>query len=326
MSLAIITTTNEGNILAADSLETYKNAIGDIREGSDSRMKMFQLNRTVGAVACGISFLENRNIQQHIEAFKDSHKLAGLPVAEIAEKLYDYFFEKYKSMVEKSVETHTKDLKDLGARDIESNINLECVEITYKNAEGKPGKENFCHPILEFLVAGHDADGTNHIHKLTIPDPKEKNGILEKLNGDQCGATWIGQTDVLVRIIRGWSPEIKRIKALEELPDKREEELIKEIDDQEYLINWATMTIQDAIEFSTLAIKTTESIQKITDGTWQKPGSSPGVGGPIDIAVITPKKGFVWIQKKKIQTTNGDVDLDQFPDIKRTQAVNPDWR
>lgn len=326
MSLAIITTTNEGNILAADSLETYKNAIGDIREGSGSRMKMFKLNRSVGAVACGISFLDNKNIQQHIEYLKTRKNLEDLSVSAITEKVYDYFLEKYQDMVKKSEEKHVKDLKDHGGTDIVSEIKLECVEIKYKDGTGKEASERFCHPILEILVAGNDPGGMNHVYKITIPDPKEKNGITLKLTADQCGATWIGQTDVLVRIIRGWSPEIKHIRAIEEMPDKREEELMQAIDDQEYLINWATMTIQDAVEFATLAIKTTESIQKITDGTWQKPGSSPGVGGPIDIAVITPKKGFVWVEKKKIKTTSGEVDLDLIPDIPTIKYPNPDWR
>jgi hypothetical protein len=67
MSLAIIVTTNEGNVIAADSMETYRNAIGDSRMGSENRMKLFQLNKKVGAVACGISFLENKNILQELE-------------------------------------------------------------------------------------------------------------------------------------------------------------------------------------------------------------------------------------------------------------------
>jgi hypothetical protein len=95
----------------------------------------------------------------------------------------------------------------------------------------------------------------------------------------------------------------------------KKDDIIKELNDQEYLINWGTMTIQDAAEFSSLAIKTTEAIQKITDGTWQKPGSSPGVGGEVDIAVTTPEKGFVWIKKKKIHIDGTEVDLDKLPDI-----------
>ena len=97
MSLAIVTTTNEGNILAADSMETYRNSIGDTREGSQTRMKLFQLNSRIGAVACGLSFLENRNIQQHIQEFKKLHELDGLMVKDVVSNLYDYFFEKYDS-------------------------------------------------------------------------------------------------------------------------------------------------------------------------------------------------------------------------------------
>ena len=50
MSLAIITTTNEGNILAADSMETYRNAMGDTREGSMTSMKFFQISSRVGTL------------------------------------------------------------------------------------------------------------------------------------------------------------------------------------------------------------------------------------------------------------------------------------
>ena len=80
------------------------------------------------------------------------------------------------------------------------------------------------------------------------------------------------------------------------------------------------MTFQDAIEFAELAIKTTESIQRMTDGTWQLPGASPGVGGPVDIAIVTPEKGFVWIKKKKLVVEGPDIDLDALPDLPSASA------
>lgn len=316
MSLAIITTTNEGNILAADSMETYRNAIGDIREGSQSRMKLFQLNKRVGAVACGLAFLENKNIQQHIAQFKRDNELENINVKTLVDKLYDYFFAKYEAYLLASAENKKKDFEGRGYKNIKYEFALECMSFSYKDGTGKEGEQKFYQPIIELLVAGHDKDGTNHVYKLTIPDSKEKNGIVLKLSKEQSGATWIGQTDVLVRIIRGWSPEIKRFKVVAELPDAKKAELLKQIDDQEYLINWGTMTIQDAMEFSNLAIKTTESIQRITDGTWQLPGASPGVGGDIDVAVITPEKGFAWIQKKVIRVGKNSIDIDQMPDLK----------
>ena len=300
MSLAIITTTNEGNIIAADSMETYKNTIGDTREGSMSRMKLFRLNSRTGAVACGLSFLENKNLQQHIAVLCRNNDFEDKTVREVAEVVYDFVYEKYSAYLKTSAERRKADIEAAGGKKVTYTLDLECINLKFNDKSGKEVTQNHYQPIIEFLVAGYDPDGTNNVIKITIPDPKEKNGIMVKLKGEQCGATWIGQTDVLVRIIRGWSPQIKQLKLIQELPELKKTELMKQIDDQEYLINWGTMTLQDAIEFSDLAIKTTESIQKITDGTWMYPGSSPGVGGPIDVAVVTPEKGFMWVQKKKL--------------------------
>lgn len=314
MSLAIITTTNEGNILAADSMETYRNSIGDIREGSMTRMKLFQLNSRTGAVACGLSFLENKNMQQQVLQFKREHNLEVMTVQQIADKLYDFFFDKYQDYLKNTAKKKKEDFEKRGKKNVSTSMELECIKVKFKDDQGEQEKK-FYMPIIEFLIAGNDPDGTNGVYKIVIPDPKTKNGIVEKSKGGRPGATWIGQTDVLVRIIRGWSPQIKRSKHIAEMNELKKKEFLKEIDDQEYIINWGTMTFQDAIDFSTLAIKTTESIQRMTDGTWQLPGASPGVGGPIDIAVVTPEKGFVWVQKKKIDTNESVVDLDALPDL-----------
>ena len=315
MSLAIVTTTNEGNILAADSMETYRNSLGDTREGSQTRMKLFQLNKRVAAVACGLSFLENKNVQQHIKIFIRENNLEDMLVKDVVDKLYDYFYGVYSRYLNTTANRKVEDYQAQGYKKIKSTIDLECITLDFVDLTGKKGSQKFYQPIMEFLIAGHDPDGSNNVFKITIPDPKEKNGIVMKLNGDQCGATWIGQTDVLVRIIRGWSPEIKRSKVIQELPEHKKNELLKLIDDQEYLVNWGTMTLQDAIEFSDLAIKTTESIQKMTDGTWSLPGSSPGVGGPVDVAVITPEKGFVWVQRKNLHIGDNIVNLEETKNL-----------
>jgi hypothetical protein len=309
MSLAIITTTNEGNIIAADSMETYKNSIGDTREGSMSRMKLFRLNSRTAAVACGLSFLENKNIQQHVGELSRNGVFEDKTVREIAEAVYDYIYGKYQTYLKTTAERRKADIEATGGKKVTYTLDLECINLKFTDSHGKEGTQRFYQPIIELLLAGYDPDGTNNVFKITIPDPKEKNGITLKLKGDQCGAAWIGQTDVLVRIIRGWSPQIKQLKVIQELPEIKKTEFMKQLDDQEYLINWGTMTLQDAIEFSDLAIRTTESIQKITDGTWMYPGSSPGVGGPIDIAVITPDKGFTWVQKKKLHIGGAVVDV-----------------
>ena len=316
MSLAIVTTTNEGHILAADSMETYKNAIGDVREGSQSRLKVYELNKMVGAAFCGLSFLENHNIEQHLNNYLRENSLEGLTVQVIAEKIYDLFIEKYNNYIKDFADKKEQELRDDGFSNVESSCELECVTVKYKDLSGKPATAQFYQPLLELLIAGYNPEGQSSVYKITIPDAKTFNGISMKLDNGQCGATWIGQTDVLVRVIRGWSPEIKKIKTVGELSELKRNEFISALDDQEYIINWATMTLQDAIDFSNMGIKITENIQRITDGTWQFPGSSPGVGGPVDIAVITPEKGFVWIQKKMLKIGKSTINFDEIPPLK----------
>ena len=79
----------------------------------------------------------------------------------------------------------------------------------------------------------------------------------------------------------------------------------------EYVINWATITLQDAIDFCVLMTRTTESIQRFSDGTFLAPGGITGVGGEIDIAVITPEKGFAWLKKKKLKSEGAELSLDK---------------
>lgn len=324
MSLAIIVTTNEGNVIAADSMETYRNAIGDVRMGSETRMKLFQLNEHVGAVACGISFLENKNIQQHIGQFKSEYDLGSMEIADIVDKLYDFFSDIYSKYLSNYAEGQKKRLEEKGCKDIKYRFELECVILEYKDEKGQKQEQKNFQSILEFLVAGHDKNKNNMVYKITIPDPKEKNGVVLKLSKEQSGATWIGQTDVLIRIIRGWSPEIKRLSGIQEMPGPKKEELLHQIDDQEYVVNWGTMTLQDAVEFSELAIHITEYIQKITDGTWSLPGSSPGVGGAIDIAVVAPGKGFQWLKKKTIHVNGNELDLDSRENVvSPTPSIRP---
>jgi len=89
-------------------------------------------------------------------------------------------------------------------------------------------------------------------------------------------------------------------------------EIQNQLQGLEYAIQWGTMTIQDAVDFCTLMIQTTSAIQRFSDGINADLGDMPGVGGPIDVAVITPDQGFVWISKKKLRYGDNEVDLNKL--------------
>jgi hypothetical protein len=62
--------------------------------------------------------------------------------------------------------------------------------------------------------------------------------------------------------------------------------------------------------------RTTESIQRFSGGIPLAPGGVTGVGGEIDIAIITPENGFTWLKKKKIKAESSEISLDELPEIK----------
>jgi hypothetical protein len=47
-------------------------------------------------------------------------------------------------------------------------------------------------------------------------------------------------------------------------------------------------------------IQTTSAIQRFSDGIQADPGDVPGVGGPIDVLVLTPD-GPKWIKQKELK-------------------------
>jgi hypothetical protein len=36
----------------------------------------------------------------------------------------------------------------------------------------------------------------------------------------------------------------------------------------------------------------------------------PGIGGPVDVAVITTDQGFVWVSRKKLKIEGKEINLD----------------
>lgn len=91
------------------------------------------------------------------------------------------------------------------------------------------------------------------------------------------GATWSGQIDVLAGILQPSLMPVQEGKALAM---------------QKPPIIWDAMALQDAIDFSTYAIRTTID-------TIRFQARPKNVGGPIDVLVITPDEAK-WIQKKEL--------------------------
>jgi hypothetical protein len=132
-----------------------------------------------------------------------------------------------------------------------------------------------------FHVAGYKKEG-----KVSIPYVyycHVAKNIIERKNlrpdGNVAyGATWFGQIDVLSGIIQ---------PSLIPGPDGKPITMYKPP------IIWDAMALQDAIDFSIYAIRTTID-------TIRFQARPKNVGGPIDVLVITPD-GARWIQRKELK-------------------------
>jgi len=321
MSLCINTTTPEGMVLAADSRQSYRNMKGMSRVGSDSASKVFQLGKKVGVVVAGLAFLpENgvlKNISRFIDEFQKVTDIRKLSIKQISEELQKFFEEKYKYKEElKKLPIQIKaDLERQGCEIIEIKEEKGVVRFKFKDPkkvekEGVAGVEQ-----LQFIVAGFNSDDSHNVYRVCVPGEIEmKRDSKDK--GKEYGASWIGQTDVLTRIVLGYDPRLGNLPMIQEAMQKLTPNVAQQqLRNLEYNIQWGTMTLQDGIDFSVLAIETTTAIQRFSDGIVGDPGDMTGVGGPVDVAIITPEKGFTWISKKNLVVGNKEIDLQTIKDV-----------
>lgn len=316
MSLGINTVTPEGIVLAADSRQSYRNRKGMSRIGSDSASKVFKINERAGLIVTGLAFLpENgvlKNVSRFIEEFKETITGKDLAVLEIAQNLHKFFEEKYQYQEQlKALPNQIRsDLERQGCKVVEikeekDHIKFKFTDLAGASKEGVAGVE-----ILQFIVAGYNKDKSYQAAVVYIPGNVDLKRDSTK-RGQEYGATWIGQTDVVSRIVLGFDGRIGNLPIMQKANSEiGMEEVHKQLRSLEYVIQWGTMTLQDGIDFSTLAIGTTTAIQRFSDGVMGDPGDVPGVGGPIDVAVITSEKGFVWVTKKNLKVGDKELDLE----------------
>lgn len=306
MSLAINTTTPEGIVLAADSRQSYRNQKGVSRIGSDSASKLFLVNNRIGVATTGLAFLQEngipKNISKFIEQFKREVDTEKLSVKEIAEKLH-YLFDKklnWQEQLDKLPDQLKDSFTKQGLEIIEVKKEKYNVKFKLKAKAGdiKEGVGGIDGLVL--FVAGYNTDGSHEVYNVYVPGDNVKRRDSNQ-RGMEYGANWIGQTDVVSRIVKGWDPRVFNTPFVNDaIKTKGQPEIEKQLNSLEYAINWGAMPLQDAVDFSVLAIQTTSAIQRFSDGIQADPGDMPGVGGPVDVLVLTPN-GSKWVKQKELK-------------------------
>jgi len=319
MSLTLCVTTPEGIVLAADSRQSYQSLSNSWRVGSDTATKIIPVTKWVGVTVAGPAFLKKkeepsaRNIASFIRDYAET--LEGNESVETISSGLRKFLEEYYDTNQQLEQVkkflHTEIEKGNG-KIINEEVGKfgESIKISYEDEHGnhKTGIGNLT--PLSLMIAGYDGENDKRrsmrVQMEYIPGPSQ---IRRENNGkNQFGANWTGQTDVVQRIILGADSRIEMTPFVQEAITKLgENEVRNQIKGLGYNINWGTMTLQDAIDFATLIIETTSAIQRFSDGVMAQPGGIPGVGGPVDIAILLPDKGFYWNKRK-------DIDMSQPKD------------
>ena len=149
---------------------------------------------------------------------------------------------------------------------------------------------------LGFLVGGYE----DHVGKLLEVKLPERQ-VDHQTDSTTGGAAWRGQTDVMVRLIHGSDGALLMQEAAKLGLEAHAQALVPVLPKLTYNMRFDGMNLQDAIDFAVLCIRTTIDVQRLTYGTAALPGSWPGVGGPIEIAAVTPAEGFTWVQRTTLQ-------------------------
>jgi len=323
MTLVLNTTTAEGIVLAADSRQSYRNQKGMARIGSDNASKLFQMNRRIGVAVTGLAFLPENDVAKNISKFIDEFKLDSkiqseeLDVKDVTEKLYELFNDKYKwkEQLEQLKQNVKSDLTPKGCELKEFKEENNILKFRFKTPQGNIEESLVTLDIIEILVAGYNNDGSHQVYSIRIPG---EINLLRNSNqkNNEYGSSWLGQVDVVSRIVLGYDGRIVNVPFVKDaIVTSGNDQISTQLQGLEYLIQWGTMTLQDAMDYCRLMIQTTSAIQRFSDGIRADPGDIPGVGGPIDIAVITPDKGFVWINKKKLKFDDTIVDLEKQEEL-----------
>jgi 20S proteasome alpha/beta subunit len=153
---------------------------------------------------------------------------------------------------------------------------------------------------LALLVGGYDVgDKEGKVYEIYVPG---EDAHLVQTTDSRVGAAWRGHTLVIGRLLKGYDPRLRELPGFDEDMSKA-----LETSPLDYLVDYWSMTLQDAIDFATFLVHTTIQMQRFSDGIRNAPGMSANCGGAIEVAVIEPENGFTWMRHRTLQAQHAAI-------------------
>lgn len=272
MSIILSVAVPEGIVIAGDSRQTYTNEKKNTRIGSDFGSKVFQLTDRIAVATFGWAFLKPQSA--------NTLSSMGALIEDLRAKL--------------DTEVNVIDAGNQLSGYLQGIYDYDVASLKWTPApQGKLA--------VGLHVVGYNKDSTiGEAYLVQIPPGSSQ--LLRNTNN--AGCNWDGQTDVITRLVRGLDPRIELLPFVRHAIDNplpNQPTVAEQIVNLQYVINWATMTLQDAIDFALFMVNSTIKMQRFSDGITMDQGDIPGCGGEVDVAVITHRDGFRWIQKKELR-------------------------
>ncbi|OED30825.1 hypothetical protein [Methanosphaera sp. WGK6] len=303
MTLIVNITTPEGIVMASDSRQTQRSTSQMTRISTNNAYKLFAINNRILVGTAGLAFFADntgvqKNVSKYVEDYCNSTNQKNLTVKEIATQLHAYLNKKYpwEQQLEMSAQQLKIDAQHNGAQVLSLEKVNDAIDFRIKQPNGRIEEGHLNAEPINLLVSGFNKNGLSETYELCIPGK-----VILKRKTNDFGCVWIGQGDLVARMIIGYDKKIMNTPIFQKvLATTPQDELIKQLRGVEYTIPWPLLTLQDAIDLAVFLIKSTEMIQRFADGTNMDNGEIQGVGGPIDVAVITQEDGIQWIKRKQI--------------------------
>lgn len=264
MTLAIGFKGSEGIVLAADSRVTIQHIVPIPGQAGQQLL--------IPATYDNATKLLKVHGQDHVAAVTFNAGAIGLQQPRTAHSLLPEFEAQLNGAPRLTVEDFARRLSDFFAEQ-------------WRDKGGGTGSP------MEFIIGGYDPDeayGKLFICAIpTAPQPVE-------VQANVFGIQWGGQTEITSRILNGYDAAAMDF-IIPQIPNVDPQQLAAGVSERSGAqIPYQFLPLQDCLDLSMLMIRTTAQILDYQIGV-------RGVGGSIDVATITRKEGFQYVQRKEIR-------------------------
>ena len=151
---------------------------------------------------------------------------------------------------------------------------------------------------LGLVVAGYDDNGIGRIREVLLPASPDRDAVVphDDLSTHSPGVLYRGRTRYIRRMVEGYDPD-----ALPDVDLKFTKKTHLKLRQLGYILK-RPISLQDAVNLASFIVRMTIDMERLTDGTFARPGDVPGCGGAIQALALT-NAGTQWVSEPQLRLT-----------------------